>query len=227
MRRSVVTLVVVALFAACGFPDVIYDGGSGDDDASSHADAPYRAEGSGGGDAPVDSTTGGETSTGDGAASEGGDSSVGDATTDGSDGATESSSTDGPHDASEEQATDAVSDAPGCDKDGDHDLAKGGVCGSTDCDDNDARAFFGEPDFLTFTPTPVTNGDWNCDGVVTPQFTTGFSCGLLSLGSCGTASGFSDTPGCGASSPNFITCHVQAGVLCQTDTTTTNTQGCK
>jgi hypothetical protein len=107
------------------------------------------------------------------------------------------------------------------------DLAKGGACGSTDCDDHDPRAYFGEPSFLTFLPTPTTGGDWNCDGTVEYQFTRNFSCGLVNGGACGTASGFKDAPGCGQSSANFITCKVGAGLLCVVDTTTTNIEGCK
>jgi hypothetical protein len=253
MRRTLATLGVLGLFAACGFPDVTYQNGAGDDggsDAKSQGDAPFTGEGSGGDDAR-DGTTGNDgassggdasesgdaTSSGDSQTSEaGGDASGSDSST-GADTGTDGPGTDGdampdgatdaPQDAVEEQPVDAGSDAPVCDKDGDHDLAKGAVCGGTDCDDNDARAYFGEPSFLTFTPTPVTNGDWNCDGVVTPQFATGFSCGVISLGSCGAASGFTDTPGCGVTSANFITCRVQAAVLCVTNTTSSNTQGCK
>ena len=177
-----------------------------------------------GGDASgSDSSTGADTGT-DGPATDG-DAMPEGATDAAADAPGDSSTTDAPQDAAE--AGDAGVDAPVCDKDGDQDLAKGGVCGGTDCDDNDARAYFGEPSFRTFTPTAVTNGDWNCDGIVTPQFATGFSCGVLSLGSCGAASGFTDTPGCGVASPNFITCRVQAAVLCVTNTTSSNTQGCK
>jgi len=244
MRRTIVTLGVVSLFAACGFPEVTYDNAGDDAGGDARADATSADGASSGGDASEtgDSTSSemseagdGEASTGTDAAGDSSDSSMaaetasdgpatdGDATADSSD----SGNFDAPHDAAEEQPPDSGTDAPVCDNDGDHDLAKGAVCGGTDCDDNDARAYLGEPNFLTFTPTPVTKGDWNCDGIVTTQFTTGFSCGLLSLGSCGATSGFTDTPGCGVTSANFITCHVVAAAFCETDTTSSNTQGCK
>jgi hypothetical protein len=168
----------------------------------------------------------------DGASSDGapvdapGDGPV-DASTDAADSAPGDGAADGPHDAGPD-VVDAqpVDSGPVCDNDGDHDLAKGSVCGGTDCDDDDARAYYGEPDYLTFAPTPVTKGDWNCDGVVETQFTTSFSCGLFGSSSCGTQAGFADTPGCGATSTQFTTCKV-AGIFCVTDTTTSNTQGCK
>jgi len=264
MRRALVTLGVVGLFAACGFPSVSYDQGSpdGGGDASNPPDSPVGADGSSGGDTASNLDGQGDGTTGDDATSSGGDAfdeapgtdaagdgsdssrpetgtdgavsggdamsdAAGDAAMEASGEGGDASPTDAPSDAAEEPTPDTGADAASCDKDGDHDLAKGGVCGSTDCDDNDARAYFGEPNYLTFAPTPVTMGDWNCDGVVETQFTTGFSCGGLNLGTCGTASGFTDTPACGATSSKFITCKVQAGVLCVTDTTTSNTQGCK
>jgi hypothetical protein len=121
----------------------------------------------------------------------------------------------------------ASADAPVCNQDGDPDPKPGGTCGGNDCDDHDARAWFGEPNYLTYLPTPITKGDWNCNGVIEPEYTPNFNCGTLNTGNCGMAAGFTDAPGCGVASVNFITCKVSIALLCVVDTTTTKTQGCK
>jgi hypothetical protein len=203
-RRAIPFLLALAGVVACSFPGVTYtsgsDGATGDD---------------GGG---IDGTVGADGSTESGSGT--------DASTEGGDDASVDSP--GLADVINEFVFEAAPDAPACDMDEDMDPAKGATCGGTDCDDHDPRAFFGEPDFLTYAPTPVTMGDWNCDGVVTLEYTTGFNCGAINLGQCGTATGFTDSPGCGQTSPNFITCKKNvAGLLCVVDTTKSWTQGCK
>jgi hypothetical protein len=118
-------------------------------------------------------------------------------------------------------------DGSACDQDGDHDIAPGAVCGGNDCDDHDARAYWGEPDFLTFTPTPTTNGDWNCDGTLEKQYNASVSCGLVNLGQCDTTSGFTTDPACGVAAA-FVQCHTNtSGLLCGVVATTMKTQGCR
>jgi len=196
MVRRAVPTLIALVVAACSFPDVTYSN---------------AMDGSG-----TDATSQ------DGSSEAGGDGTADGPGEIGSDERT----SDAPADVADEHPFEAAADSPVCDEDQDGDPAKGAACGSTDCDDHDARAYFGEPNFLTYPPTPTTGGDWNCDGVVTAEFSTSFSCGLVNLGSCGSAAGFTDAPGCGQTSSNFVTCK-KAGVLCAVDTTTTNIQGCK
>jgi len=113
-----------------------------------------------------------------------------------------------------------------CDCDGDGHKAKTGGCGGDDCDDDDDRAFPGQ-DFLSDKPNPLTTkGDWNCDTTITPKFKIGFSCGALGLIGCTGTQGFTDTPGCGDLSPNFITCKSNT-VACVVDAKTSAYQWCK
>ncbi len=77
MRRTLVTLGVVGLFAACGFPSVTYDTSDGGGEDASHTDAPNTTEGSSGDDAR-DGTTGDDGASSGGDASEAGDASFGD-----------------------------------------------------------------------------------------------------------------------------------------------------
>ncbi|HEY1694861.1 MAG TPA: hypothetical protein VGG39_21970 [Polyangiaceae bacterium] len=220
-----VTLGIVGLFAACTFPSVQYDngeggaGGEGGPDATQHDGASSsggKGDGAGGGDGTASEGSG------DDGTSSGGDDSSGSSSGD------SGLSDVGVGDAIDEYVFEAAPDAPSCDQDQDHDNAKGGVCGGTDCDDDDPRAYLNEPDFQTYTPTQVTKGDWNCDGILETQFTPNFGCGGLLKSNCTGTAGFTDAPACGATSPNFITCKLNlAGVLCVTDTTSSNVQGCK
>jgi hypothetical protein len=184
--------------------DASADGEGGGDDATPDAsgDGSGDADGGGGGDGAGDAS--------------GGDAAGGDATSDGA--PTDGAGSDG-------ASTEAGADASTCDEDGDHDPATGPVCGGDDCDDHDARAFFAEPDFLTFTPTATTQGDWNCNGSLEKQYAVNVSCGLLNLGQCNTTSGLTGDPACGTSGP-FVQCQSN-GLLCSAISTTTKTQGCK
>jgi hypothetical protein len=125
-------------------------------------------------------------------------------------------------------AAESGADARACDQDGDNDNAPGAVCGGNDCDDHDARAYWGEPNFLTYTPTTTTNGDWNCNGVLEKQYPPNVMCGLVNLGSCATTAGFSNDPACGTPGP-FVQCQTNTGgLLCVAGTmSTTKVQGCK
>jgi hypothetical protein len=232
MRRSRfavgIALGFVGLFAACTFPSVSYDngeggaGGEGGPDATRDGASSSGTKGDGaGGDDGTDGEGSGDGPFADGTSS-GGDSS---GSSSGDDSGLSDVST---KDAVDEYVFEAAPDAPSCDMDQDHDNAKGGVCGGTDCDDDDPRAYLNEPDFETYTPTKVTNGDWNCDGIVETQFPPNFTCGGLLKSNCTGNAGFTDAPACGATSTSFITCKLNlAGVLCVTDTTSSNVQGCK
>jgi hypothetical protein len=213
MSRKLLTLVVVGLFAACGFPQVSYDtgdgGGGNPGDGSSHTDG-------GSGD---DTTV--EGAAGEGGGEGGGETGPG---TDGSSSGGDSTTSDGSSDAP--YVFEAAVDAPVCDQDEDTYDLKGSTCGGLDCDDTDKHANPGVTTFQTYAPHPPSNGDWNCDGIVETQFPTSFNCGLLGSSSCAGKSGFTDAPGCGATSTKFITCKVSTGLLCVTDTTGSNTQGC-
>ena len=212
MSRKLLTLAVVGLFAACGFPNVSYD--TGDGGGGSKGDGPSGTEG-GSGDATVEGGAGESGSDGPGS-----DGTTGD---DGS-GGDDSTASDAPGDAP--YVFEAAADAPVCDQDQDTYDVKGTTCGGLDCDDTDKHANPGVKTFQTYAPHPPSNGDWNCDGTVQTQFPTKFNCGLLGSSSCAGKSGFTDSPGCGATSANFITCKVSTGLLCVTDTTGSNTQGC-
>ncbi|MBV9945951.1 MAG: hypothetical protein JOZ69_03795, partial [Myxococcales bacterium] len=131
-------------------------------------------------------------------------------------------SSDGPA-AGDAPATEAGS---ACDQDGDGDLAPGGTCGGTDCDDHDPRAYFGEPSFLTFAPTPVTNGDWNCDSRVEKEFPANVTCSLVSLSACDTTAGFTGDPACGASG-TLIQCQSNGLLGCTIGTSSPRVQGCR
>lgn len=133
---------------------------------------------------------------------------------------------DVPVDASEDAANlpdagDAGVDADPCDRDRDGFRDKSDACGGDDCDDDDDRA---HPD-AGFTSTPATtttNGDFDCDGVVTRQFKENVSCALL--GDC-TLQGFSGNPPCGVAS-EYIQCK-GTNLNCSIGTSEIRTQGCK
>ena len=119
----------------------------------------------------------------------------------------------------------STADSPDpCDKDGDHFLAEGSPCNGNDCDDNDPRAYPGEPKFLTDTPTMTTMGDWDCDGHVDYEYPTGFMCPLTGC----TKTGFSDASlGCGQYG-NYVTCMpASTGLTCQTYAQSQQPQGCR
>ena len=224
LRRRLSTLAIVAIFAACSFPQVSYETGSGGDgggvDGTSGSSGGSSGEGGGHGDgASGDDAVAGDDATTDGSAGEG---SAGEGGSDGSSGGDDSSSpSDAPY------VFEAAADAPVCDQDEDTYNVKGGTCGGLDCDDTDKHANPGVTTFQTYAPHPPSNGDWNCDGTVTPQFLTGFNCGLLASSACAGKKGFTDTTlACGQTSANFITCKVSTALLCVVDTTTSNTQGC-
>jgi hypothetical protein len=215
MRRQVVTLLAV-LLGACSFPSIGYGPGSAGDGGvdgttdGAHADGSSSGEGGGGGDSGAD----GDAITGDDGATDG--TTTSDAT-----------SNDGPSsDAVEEYVFEAAADAPVCDQDEDTYNAEGGSCGGLDCDDTDKHANPGVTTYQTYPAHPPSNGDWNCDGKVVMRFPESFSCGLLAGSACAGKSGFTDTPGCGQTSTNYITCKVSTGLLCVVDTTGSNTQGC-
>lgn len=118
-------------------------------------------------------------------------------------------------------AGDAGSDADPCDRDRDGFRDEADACGGNDCDDDDGRA---HPDagFVSTAPTTKTNGDFDCDGIVTKQFLVNVSCGALS--SC-PPQGFSGNPPCGGAS-EYVQCK-GSSANCTVGTSEIRTQGCK
>jgi hypothetical protein len=238
---AIIGLCAVAA-AACAFPDLQYATADGDtldgrtDDQAAHGtggDATVADEGvptieAGSADTTADAQGGTESSAletgGDGTDAEPAEGGGGVANADSGGDALDSADArdDGPADG---PSTEAGSDGSACDQDGDHDIAPGPLCGGNDCDDHDARAYWGEPDYLTFTPTTTTNGDWNCNGALEKQYTPNVNCGLLNLGQCNTTSGLTGDPACGTAG-SFVQCQT-SGLLCVVGSTSTKMQACK
>jgi hypothetical protein len=65
--------------------------------------------------------------------------------------------------------------AADCDFDGDGQLREGAACGGTDCDDNDTRVWYGQPDFFE-APRSRGGYDFNCDGAEFSEHATGCFC---------------------------------------------------
>jgi hypothetical protein len=212
---------VTSVVVACGFPDVQYlPADSGGDsawaDAASTPDASEVVDGGTDTSVPgLDAAVGV-----DGLPSS--DAIAADTTTQASSG--DGAPIDGPSGA-EASLRDTGSDGSSCDQDGDLDLAPGTVCGGNDCDDHDARAYWGEPDFLKDLPTLTTKGDWNCDHIYEHLFRANVNCGVLGALACNATQGFiGSDPGCGMIAP-FVQCQV-SGLLC-TAVTSMQTQMCR
>lgn len=135
-------------------------------------------------------------------------------------------------DAAADAADGADAADPCDDKDKDGYLAvgcDGGDGGGDDCDDDDPRANPGVVGFRTDPPTAKTKGDWNCDGIVTMQYSSGLSCAALPQGSaCVAISGFTGASTCGEAGV-FDQCgQGTLGLLsCAVASTTTQLQGCR
>ncbi|HEX3344640.1 MAG TPA: hypothetical protein VHS09_08700 [Polyangiaceae bacterium] len=241
MRRKLVSLAVVALFAACGFPSVQYDqgGADGGGDASPRPDGPAGAEGSGDDGAGPDGMTGGDGSGGDGgdATSSGDDGSAGDGgdSSTGSDGALADgdATADGPTDASKEAGDSSVVDAPtdtaadalDCDEDKDGYLSNSAACKGNDCCDTDNRAHPGQGTFFTSTDA-CGSYDYNCNSKNDPEYLANLKCGGLGATGCTGGSAFiSSDPGCG-NSGLYGTCVPNGALACQAGNEMTVTQGC-
>lgn len=124
-----------------------------------------------------------------------------------------------------------------CDCDGDEFATRAGACDGGpgavfDCDDTD-RGINPDIDFVDTSAwpsvTPTTTYDWNCDGVVTKQYTYNLNCNLLMLGSdCSKQQGFTTDVGCGQKG-TFMTC--KQGLLgllgCAAGPTEQRKQACK
>jgi hypothetical protein len=137
-----------------------------------------------------------------------------------------------------------VAEAGCCDCDGDQVAAPdGGSCGGLrggDCDDTIKYIYPGS-DFVassqwfsTHTPT----FDWDCDGVVTVQYTHGLgACKThskasvaLSGGCAGIGGGFAGDPACGAADTYILQCNNDGNLgnpNCTDGTVQTRTQGCR
>jgi len=238
MRRAVVTLGVVGLFAACGFPDVTYksaSGGDGGADGKSNVDAPVGAEGSGGDD--------GEAGTGDGATSEasadasgdtGDSSTIADTGADGpatdadakADAPGDSSTGDSSTDAIEEQVVDSAADALDCDQDHDGYRSMGVGCNGNDCCDTDANAHPGVTAFFT-APDACGNYDYDCSGTIVAEYTVNVTCTGNSVTGCSTGAGFTGDPACGASGTYQTACVLNGLLKCAaSDDPTPPTQAC-
>ncbi|HEY3820381.1 MAG TPA: hypothetical protein VGL81_24620 [Polyangiaceae bacterium] len=251
MRRKLVTLAVLGLFAACGFPGVNYENGSdgGGNDASPSGDTSVSAEASGDDDS-ADGTTG------DGASSSGGDASDSasgdgeastgtDAAGDGSDSSSSDSgdsSADAPGDAVEESpgesGADAPVDAPAdahdagvdalvCDSDGDGYKVEGvAACGTgNDCCDTDKLAHPGQMSWFT-TADQCGSLDYNCNGTIDPEFASNIKCGGTGLLGCTGGSAFvGPDPGCG-NTGLYATCVGNGALACQPGNEVNTTQEC-
>lgn len=102
-----------------------------------------------------------------------------------------------------------------CDCDGDHALAKG-VCGGTDCDDHDGRAFPDQTEYFgTPSSDPAVGFDLDCNGTPeqNPDLVKTVDCGPIGL-PCAAGTGFlaKVPPPCGQSAP-WGTCE-QDGLGC-------------
>jgi hypothetical protein len=126
---------------------------------------------------------------------------------------------------------DGPTDAPGtetstCDQDQDGFMAIGGTCGGQDCDDDDPRAYPGEPNYLTALPRATTMyGDWNCNHVVEKLFPTNVDC-TKAITNCTSVSGFTGDPGCGTAGP-FVQCMTMNVIFCVAGATSMQVQACK
>jgi hypothetical protein len=125
-----------------------------------------------------------------------------------------------------------VVDAAGCTTcDCDFDGVNRPACGDdagTDCDDNDTRYHTGQG-FIDMKPDQGKTGNWNCSASGVEKFyATNVNCGLVGLGNCTGAQGFTGDPGCGEDG-QYVTCKtVLLGILlCQTDKTETRKQACR
>jgi hypothetical protein len=210
MRRRLPAAVVALILGACAFPDVSYTN-------DSTPDAPSAPESSLGDDAPAIGEGGMDSEAGDVAPGK-------DATTDGPD--KETSTVDAPPPADAYDVFEAAPDAPPCDQDQDGFMAIGGTCGGQDCDDDDPRAYPGEPNYLTALPRATTMyGDWNCNHVVEKLYPTKVDC-TTSIANCDSVSGFTGDPGCGTPS-TFVQCMTMNVVFCVVGASSMQVQACR
>ena len=239
MRRTVVTLSVVGLFVACGFPDVRYTSGTdGGSDSKGNVDGPVGAEGSGGDDAALDGTreSGDATSSGDGAdSSTSGDTGMDARVTDAdamADAPGDSSAdtqpadtgVDAPVDAPAD-VVDAAVDAPiDCDVDKDTFTATGAPCGGNDCCDTDNLAHPGQTTFFTAVDQ-CGSFDYDCNGALDPEYPINLKCGGTGLTGCTGGSAFIGDPGCG-NQGLYGTCVPNGALACQAGNEMSVRQGC-
>lgn len=124
-----------------------------------------------------------------------------------------------------------------CDCDGDGFATRAGACDGGpgpvfDCDDTD-RGINPDIDFVDTSAWPSVTAtktyDWNCDGVVTKQYTYDLDCNALMLGAdCSKQQGFTTDVGCGQIG-TYMTC--KQGLLgllgCAPGATQQRKQACK
>jgi len=121
-----------------------------------------------------------------------------------------------------------------CDKDGyrsasqDAAACDAGFAKEIDCDDLDPRAH-PKAGFVDAAPTPQTQGDWNCDGVVNREIAAvDVNCGIhsgLDILGCNGTEGFTKDPFCGESA-TYVVCKA-SGTNCAAESNTPKIQGCK
>jgi hypothetical protein len=242
MRRTLVTLAVVSLFAACGFPGIEYENaGSDDGGEDAKADGTTGADGASDASDAGDSTSSEMNDAGDGEAS-----AVADATGDSSDSSTgaetgtdgplgdapvDSSAADSPIDVIEEQPVDSGADvhdtgvdAPVCDFDLDTYKAEGGTCLGNDCCDTDSLAHPGQTLYYT-TADKCLSFDYNCNGTLDPEYPVNLKCGGTGITGCTGGSGFIGNPACGTSAL-YGTCVPNGALACQAGSEMPVVQGC-
>lgn len=222
-RISIAFVVAsLATFAACTFPDVSFapegadvDGGNGTSSGSSGAPGIDAS-----GDAARDAGAGVDP-----------------------DGVHQDAATRDPDSGIVRPEAGAEGGVQGCGAGGgnacdcDNDNVKNSSCppqpsGGFDCDDFDPLVHPGTG-FVAAKWDPTSphtpQGDWNCDGTVTKQYSFSVSCGLLN--DCN-GQGFRDNPGCGESG-DYVFCKSAllpgVGLACAEDKTKqeTRTQGCR
>lgn len=119
---------------------------------------------------------------------------------------------------------DAGDDALLCNDDEDGDGVTSEACGGADCDDTDPLTHPGA-DFVDVTPPAGKNGDWNCDGVVTKQFSENLDCSSFTADECATHLGYTTKATCG-DLLTFVACFVSQGA-CLARVEGLRKQGCK
>jgi hypothetical protein len=123
-------------------------------------------------------------------------------------------------DASDGSRLDAPTGPVNCDLDGDGWLAMGDGCNGEDCCDTDPNAHPEQTSFFT-GPDHCHSFDYNCDGVITPEFGQ-VSC-QPAIGAC-TGDGFTQPQACGVTE-SFEHCAV--GLLACVTMNEMKTQGCR
>jgi hypothetical protein len=205
-------LLVFIAVAACGFPQLSYEGADG---------GPSSVDGRATGDGPAGSEAGDTdaasdgTATGDGMTTQ--DSTASDST------APIDSPSEAPVDAPHDVAAEGP---PECDKDNDGYLAQGSPCMGTDCCDTDPNAHPGQTQFFT-TADSCGSFNYHCGASVITEYLTNITCSGNGVVGCAGGPGFTGNPACGTSAP-FSYCMSPGGLAaCVPTSSMMGAQGCR